>query len=134
MKSSVSRLELAVLRQSLVGERKWRQATSLVMSCSCCCLVAMFKSFATPWTVAHQALLSMRFLSQEHWSGLPFPSPGELPNPGIEPASSAWQANSLPLNHLESPSHELVILWVQESRAMEWVPKFSLDSTCKDCV
>ena len=41
--------------------------------------------FATPWTVAYQALLSMGFSRQEYWSGLPFPSPGNHPNPGIEP-------------------------------------------------
>ena len=44
-------------------------------------------SFATPWTVAHQALLSMGFPRQEHWSGLPFPLPGDVPNPGITPTS-----------------------------------------------
>ena len=43
----------------------------------------------TPWTVAHQAPLSMGFLRQESWSGLPFPSPGDLPDPGIEPVSPA---------------------------------------------
>ena len=52
--------------------------------------------FVTPWTVAHQALLSMGFFRQEYWTGLSFPSPGELPNPGIEPASPALQADSLP--------------------------------------
>ena len=41
----------------------------------------------TPWTVAHQAPLSMGFSNQEYWSGLPFPSPGDLPDPGIKPAS-----------------------------------------------
>ena len=46
----------------------------------------------TPWTVAHQAPLSMGFSKQEHWSGLPFPPPGDLPNPGIEPASLASPA------------------------------------------
>ena len=45
----------------------------------------------TPWTVAHQALLSMGFPRQEHWSGLLFPSPGDLPNAGIEPASPALE-------------------------------------------
>ena len=49
----------------------------------------MFDSFATPWTVDHQAPLSMRFPRQEHWSGLPFPSPRDLPDPGIEPATPA---------------------------------------------
>ena len=43
--------------------------------------------FATPWTVAHQTPLSMKFSRQEYWSRLPFPTPGDLPNPGIEPAS-----------------------------------------------
>ena len=49
--------------------------------------------FATPWTVAHYVPLSMGFSRQEYWSGLPFPPPGDLPNPGIEPvspASPAW--------------------------------------------
>ena len=50
---------------------------------------------ATPWTVAHQVPLSMRFSRQGYWSGLPFPSPGDLPNPGIEPGSPALQADSL---------------------------------------
>ena len=44
-------------------------------------------SFVTPWAITHQASLSMGFPRQECWSGLPFPSPGDLPNPGIEPAS-----------------------------------------------
>ena len=51
---------------------------------------------ATPWTVACQSPLSMEFSSQEYWSGLPCPSPGDLPNPGIEPRSPALQADSLP--------------------------------------
>ena len=51
--------------------------------------------FATPWTVAYQAPLSMGFSRQEYWSGLPFPSPGDLPNPGIEPRSPALEADSL---------------------------------------
>ena len=51
--------------------------------------------FATPWTVAHQAPQSMGFSRQEYWSGLPFPSPGDLPNPGIESRSPALQADAL---------------------------------------
>ena len=50
--------------------------------------------FATPWTVAHQAPPSMGFSRQEYWSGLPFPSPGDLPHPGIEPSSPALQADA----------------------------------------
>ena len=51
---------------------------------------------ATPWTIAHQASLSMEFSRQKYWSGLPFPSPEELPNPGIKPWSPALQADFLP--------------------------------------
>ena len=50
---------------------------------------------ATPWTAAHQAPLSMRFSRQWYWSGSPFPSPGDLPNTGMEPGSPALQADSL---------------------------------------
>ena len=50
----------------------------------------------TPWRVACQALLPMGFSMQEYWSGLPFPSPGDLPNPGIEPGPPALWADSLP--------------------------------------
>ena len=50
----------------------------------------MSDSFSTPWTVAHQALLSMEFSRQEYWSRLPFPPPEDLPNPGIELASLAF--------------------------------------------
>ena len=61
-------------------------------------------SFATPWTLVHQVPLSRRFSREEYWSELPFPSPGDLPNPGIKPSSPALQANSLPLSHLGSPT------------------------------
>ena len=51
--------------------------------------------FATPWTVAYQAPLSMKFSRQEYWSGLPYPSPGDLPDPGIKPMFPALQADTL---------------------------------------
>ena len=57
--------------------------------------VSRVRLFATPWTVAHQAPLSMGFSRQEYWSGLPFPSPGDLPNLGIESTSPALQADAL---------------------------------------
>ena len=50
----------------------------------------------SPWTVAHQASPSMGFYRQEYWNGLPFPSPGDLPHPGIEPRSPALKADTLP--------------------------------------
>ena len=51
--------------------------------------------FATPWTVSHQAPQSMGFSRQEYWSGLPFPSPGDLPDAGIKPRSPELQADAL---------------------------------------
>ena len=51
--------------------------------------------FVTPWTVAYQAPPSMEFSRQEYWSGLPFPSPGDLPDPGIEAGSPASEADTL---------------------------------------
>ena len=51
--------------------------------------------FATPWTVARQAPLSMEFSRQEYWSGLPFTSPGDIPDPGVKPRFPAFQADSL---------------------------------------
>ena len=60
--------------------------------------------FATLWTVAHQASLSMRFSRQEYWSGLPCPPSGDLPDPGIKPRSPALQANSLPFELPGKPS------------------------------
>ena len=63
----------------------------------------MSNSFATFWTVAYQAPLSVGFPRQEHWTRLPFPSPGNLYNPGIKPRSPAFQADSLPLSHRRSP-------------------------------
>ena len=50
----------------------------------------------TPWTVAYQAPQSMEFSRQEYWPGLPFPSPGDLPDPGIEPGSPALRTDALP--------------------------------------
>ena len=61
--------------------------------------------FATPWTVAHQAPLSMAFSRQEYWSGLPFPSPEDLPDPSIEPQYTALHVGSL---QTESPGKPLM--------------------------
>ena len=58
----------------------------------------------TPWTVARQAPLSMGFSRQEYWSELPFPTPGDFPDPGIESKSPALQADSLPSELQESPN------------------------------
>ena len=67
---------------------QWAQYESLIS-------LSRIWLFVTPWTVAHQAPPSMGFSRQEYWSGLPFPSPGELPYPGIEPGSPALRADAL---------------------------------------
>ena len=77
--------------QSLRSEVKWLSRVRL---------------FATPWTVAYQAP-SMGFSRQEYWSGLPFPSPGDLPNPEIEPGSPALWADALPSEPPGKPCQSL---------------------------
>ena len=67
-------------------------------------LISHVRLFATPWTVAYQAPQYMEFSRQEYWSGLLFPSPGDLPNPGIEPRFPALQADALPSEPQGSPS------------------------------
>ena len=62
-------------------------------------------TLCNPWTVARQAPLPMEFSRQEYWSGLPFPSPGDLSNSGIEPGSPALQANSYHLSHIFKNIH-----------------------------
>ena len=61
--------------------------------------LSLIRCFATPWTIAQQASLSMGFSRQKYWSGLAFPSPEDHPDPGIEPTSSALQVDSLLLRH-----------------------------------
>ena len=74
--------------------------------------------FAIPWTVAHQAPPSMGFSRQEYWSGLPFPSPGDLPDPGIEPRSPALQADDLtsepPGKHIQNSFSKLLPLFMPQ--------------------
>ena len=67
-------------------------------------------SFATPWTVARQAPLSMEFSRQKYCGELPCPSSGDLPDPGTEPRSPALQADSLPLSHQGSPGFFIIQL------------------------
>ena len=80
--------------------------------------------FATPWTVACQTLLSMGFSRQEYWSALPFPSPGGLPDPGIEPMSPALQADSSPLSHCGGPTVEM------QNRDLGWEAAFRMGRAC----
>ena len=78
------------VRHDWATELNWTRFFKEVLVTQCVIL------FATPWTVAHQAPLSLGFSRQEYWSGMSFPFPADFPNPGIEPESPALQANSLP--------------------------------------
>ena len=81
---------------------------------TCCCLVTeLSDSFATPWTVASLALLSMEFPRQEHWSRLPFPSPGDLPDPGIEPVSPVSPALAGTFFNPEPPGKPVICMYVR---------------------
>ena len=120
--------------------------------------------FATPWTVAYQAPRSMGFSRQEYWSGLPFPSPGDLPNPGIEPGSPALQTDALPsepkcsyilyqlllfscsvvsalCNFMGCSPPASTALWIFQARILEWVaisfpegPSQPRDQTRVSCI
>ena len=71
---------------------KYERECEVAQSCPTLCV--------TPWTVAYQAPLSMGFYRQWYWSGLPFPSPGDRPDSGLELKFPALQVDSLPLSHL----------------------------------
>ena len=80
--------------------------------------------FATPWTVVHQAPLSMVFFMQEYWDGLPFPSPGDLPDPGMKPGSPALQADALPSEppwKLHVPINNFQILELPSRQHLYWL-------------
>ena len=80
----------------------------LMFTCS-----VMFSSFATPWTVAHQAPLSIGFPRQEYWSELPFPSPGNLPDPEIESTSPAPAGGFLTTKPPGKPIHVHLDKWIR---------------------
>ena len=87
------------------------------------CVLSCFsrvRFFETLWTVACQAPLPMGFSRQEYWSGLPFPSPGDLPDPGIKFASLALQADSLPMSHRGSPLIPLCALEGERISTGHW--------------
>ena len=95
----------------------------------CASLVSHVSLFTTPWTVAHQAPLSMGFSRQEHWSGLPFPPAGDLSNPGIEPRSPPLLADSLsseppgkPYTHIHTHIH----IWIYVYLACICLPGISV--------
>ena len=95
-------------------------------------LLSHVRLFATPWTTG-QPPLSMGFPRKEYWSELPFPSPGKLPDPGIEPAFPALQADSLLLSHQGSPL-ETISGWNQwRFASLVWcIFSLTVDSLLQD--
>ena len=97
-KDSEPSTEVNHTASSYQGRQVWsnvKHPNHFLKVCVCVKSLSRVWLFATPWTIAHQAPLSMGFSRQEYWSGVPFPSPGDLPNPGIEPRSPALQADAL---------------------------------------
>ena len=76
----------------------------------CCFVTKLYPTLCNPWTAVCQAPQSMGFFRQEYWSGLPFPSPGDLPNPGIEPASPALAGGFF----TTEPPGKSTVLYIQE--------------------
>ena len=102
--------ETDILNHSIVSE--WVKSLSRVWL------------FATPWTSAYQASPSMGFSRQEYWSGLPFPSPGDLPDPGIEPGSPTLEADALTSEPQGSPNHSISSSQIWHfATSIIWPPK-----------
>ena len=103
-----------------------RYSAMFISVCVCVCVLSHVQFFATPWIVAYQAPLSMRFSRQEYWSGLSFPSPGVLPDPGIEWESLSSSALAGGFFTTEPPGKPLVenckskLQWGISSHWSEW--------------
>ena len=83
-----SHLLLSLSFLNVTHSLSWKKITfAIFFFLLCACVLSCVQLFATPWTLARQAPLSMDFSRREYWSGLPFPSPGNLPDTGIEPVS-----------------------------------------------
>ena len=93
---SLSRVQLFATLWIVACQSLSRVRLSVTPWTEACQSLSRVQLFVTPWTVACQSPLSIRFSRQGYWSGLPFPFPGDLPDPGIEPGSPALQAGSLP--------------------------------------
>ena len=93
----------------LLQYRKWK-----------CQSLSRVRLFVTPWTVAHQAPLSVEFSRQEYWSGLPGPPPGDRPDPGIKPRSPALQSYSFTLWAIRE-AHTLVTTFTQNDQELNTV-------------
>ena len=106
METQIERMDLwTQWEKERVGQMQ--KVASAYLHCGHACMVGSVRLFATQWTIAFQASLSMGFSRQEYWSGFPCPLPEDLPDLGIKPASPALQADSLLLSHWGSPYNKL---------------------------
>ena len=94
----------------------------------------------TQWTIAHQVPLSMESSRQEYWSGLPFPSPGDIPDPEIEPGSPTLQADSLPFEspwgrkrYAKAQSGKYYTMWGQYNKAQDTALLVLVNVKIKSC-
>ena len=85
------------------------------ISAKCVLVAYCVQLFATLWTIVHHAPLAMEFSREEYWSGFPFPSPGVLPNPGVELRSPTWQADSLPAEPSGKPIKCTAVVYFQSN-------------------
>ena len=90
-------------------------------------LLSPVQLFVTPWTGARQALLSMEFFKQEYWRGWPFPSPEDLPDPRLNPAFPAQQADSLWSEPPGEPHREM---WKQSKETIGWLQLKATSAVC----
>ena len=133
MVKELERMELEIWLKGGLWNRymddplEWGKGMKYLWVCVCTQLLSRVLLFATPWTVAHQAPLSMGFSRQEYWSGLPSSPPGDLPYPRIKLASPmplALQADSLPLSHKGSSMKYLYPMWIptkkHHCRGSQW--------------
>ena len=109
----------STLCDNLLGKRIWKRIDT------CMCTPSLFsyvQLLVTPWTVAHQAPLSMGFPRQEYWSGLPCPPPGDLPNPGIEPVSRcvSYIAGSI---FTSEPPGKPSVSWMCITESLRYMPE-----------
>ena len=90
-------------------------------------LLSPVQLFVTPWTGARQALLSMEFFKQEYWRGWPFPSPEDLPDPGLNPAFPHSRQILYGLSHQGSPIEKM---WKQSKETIGWLQLKATSAVC----
>ena len=110
----------------ILREKISRRQSLVSCTVSECLVTQSYQTLAAPWIVARQVPLSMGFLRQEYWRGLPFPPPGDLPHPGIKPRVPGISCVSRQLLYNERPQHSYCNLMkvIGQEQAISWVYHF----------